>query len=158
MTDAASGDASLSIRSARIDDAPVLAALMTVLGSPTEAASMSSGLNRVLSDLTFCTLVAEAADKKVVGFGGFRVGPTFEGDVLEGEIVALIVDPESRGHGVGAAIVAAGEAWAAEHGASSMMLGTRGDRLRAHSFYERAGYVEDSVRYRKPLIASEGGQ
>jgi len=75
MTDAASGDASLSIRSARIDDAPVLAALMTVLGSPTEAASMSSGLNRVLSDLTFCTLVAEAADKKVVGFGGFRCTP-----------------------------------------------------------------------------------
>jgi len=157
MTDATSSEPSLSIRSARIDDAPVLAALMTVLGSPTEAASMSAGLNRVLADLTFCTLVAETPGEKVVGFGGFRVGPTFEGDVLEGEIVALIVDPESRGHGVGAAIVAAGEAWASEHGASSMMLGTRGDRLRAHSFYEREGYVEDSVRYRKPLVARGRG-
>lgn len=100
---------SLTIRDARLDDAPVLAALMTELGHPTTPLSMSSGLNRVLADPAFRTLVAETGERKVVGFAGFRVGPTFEGDVLEGEIVALVVDPTYRGQGVGAVIVTAGD-------------------------------------------------
>ncbi|MGD2133324.1 MAG: GNAT family N-acetyltransferase [Maricaulaceae bacterium] len=140
----------ISIRDARLDDAPVLAALMTELGYPTEPVDMSAGLNNVLANPAFRTIVAEI-DDGVVGFGGFRVGPTFEGDVLEGEIVALIVDPGYRSQGVGAAIVAEGEAWVIERGASSMMLGTRGDRKRAHTFYRREGYVEDGMRYRKNL-------
>lgn len=148
----------LTIRDARLDDAPALAALMTELGYPTEAVDMSAGLNRVLANTAFRTLVAEAENREVVGFGGFRVGPTFEGAVLEGEIVALIVDQDHRSQGVGAAIVAEGEAWAVERGASSMMLGTRGDRARAHSFYVREGYLEDGLRYRKRLPAAESGK
>jgi ribosomal protein S18 acetylase RimI-like enzyme len=143
----------LKVRDARLDDAPALAALMTVLGYPTSPRSMSAGLNRVLADPAFRTLVAETADHRVVGFAGFRVGPTFEGDTLEGEIVALVVDPTHRSQGVGATIVEAGEEWALARGASSMMLGTRGDRRRAQSFYERHGYAADGLRYRKPLGA-----
>jgi ribosomal protein S18 acetylase RimI-like enzyme len=147
----ATGEAPLKVRDARLDDAPALAALMTVLGYPTSPRSMSSGLNRVLADPAFRTLVAETPEHRVVGFAGFRVGPTFEGDVLEGEVVALVVDPTYRSQGVGSEIVTAGEDWARSRGASSMMLGTRGDRRRAQSFYERQGYAADGLRYRKPL-------
>ncbi len=143
--------ANLTIRDARHEDAPVLAALMTLLGYPTTARGMSAGLNRVLADPAFRTLVAVSAEGKVVGFAGFRVGPTFAGDTLEGEIVALVVDPQHRSVGVGAAIVRAGEEWAVGRGASSMLLGTRGDRERAHRFYEREGFEADGLRYRKPL-------
>jgi ribosomal protein S18 acetylase RimI-like enzyme len=149
--------APLTVRDARLEDAPVLAALMTELGYPTEPKSMSAGLNRVLADPAFRALVAVCPEGKVVGFAGFRVGPTFEGDALEGEIVALVVDPKYRNQGSGAAIVEAGEAWAASRGASSMMLGTRGDRERAHRFYERHAYLEDGLRYRKRLTPKNQG-
>ncbi len=143
-----------TVRDARLEDAPVLAALMTELGYPTSPLDMSAGLNRVLADPAFRTLVAETVERKVVGFAGFRVGPTFEGDVLEGEVVALVVDPDYRSQGVGAVIVTAGEDWALSRGASTMMLGTRGDRVRAQTFYERQGYQADGLRYRKPLGAA----
>jgi GNAT superfamily N-acetyltransferase len=146
----------LTIRDARLEDTPVLAALMTVLGYPTSQPDMSRGLNRVLADPAFRTLVAVAPDGKVVGFAGLRVGPTFSGDELEGEIVALVVDPTYRSQGVGAAIVHAGEQWAKERGASSMMLGTRGDRDRAHRFYAREGYTQDGLRFRKPFGPDDG--
>jgi GNAT superfamily N-acetyltransferase len=149
--------AKLTIRDARLEDAPVLAALMTELGYPTEPKNMSAGLNRVLADPAFRALVTVCPEGKVVGFAGFRVGPTFEGDALEGEIVALVVDPGYRSQGVGALIVQAGEEWVRSRGASSMMLGTRGDRERAHRFYERHRYIEDGVRYRKRLGTSDGG-
>ena len=141
----------LSVRDARIDDAPVLAALMTELGAPTTPIAMSRGLNRVLADPAFRTFVAQDLRTNVVGMGGFRVGPSFEGDVLEGEVIVLVVDPHYRGQGVGAALIQAGEAWALERGASSMSLVTRGDAERAQTFYDREGYVEDGLRYRKPL-------
>ena len=146
----------LSVRDARMDDSPALAALMTVLGYPTTPVAMSQGLNRVLADPAFRTLVATRPGGRVVGFAGFHVGPTFAGDELEGEIVALVVERDERSKGVGAAIVRAGEEWAVERGASTMTLGTRGDRERAHSFYEREGYVADGLRYRKPFGADDG--
>ncbi len=146
----------LTIRDARLEDAPVLAALMTVLGYPTEPRNMSAGLNRVLSDPAFRTIVAVATGDKVVGFAGFRVGPTFAGDELECEIVALVVEPTFRSLGVGAAIVKSGEEWAKARGATTMMLGTRGDRERAHLFYAREGYSADGLRFRKPLGADDG--
>jgi GNAT superfamily N-acetyltransferase len=145
----------LTVRDARLEDAQVLAALMTLLGYPTSARGMSAGLNRVLADPAFRTLVAVLPDGRVVGFAGLRVGPTFAGEELEGEIVALVVDPTYRSQGVGAAIVRAGEEWARERGASSMVLGTRGDRERAHRFYAREGYAQDGLRFRKPLGAHE---
>jgi GNAT superfamily N-acetyltransferase len=146
----------LTIRDARHEDAPVLAALMTVLGYPTQPRNMSAGLNRVLADPAFRTIVAVTADNRVVGFAGFRVGPTFAGDELECEIVALVVEPTYRSQGVGSAIVAAGEEWARSRGASTMMLGTRGDRERAHRFYAREGYSADGLRFRKPLGPTDG--
>jgi ribosomal protein S18 acetylase RimI-like enzyme len=152
----ASAQSPLTIRDARLEDAPVLAALMTELGYPTTQSDMSRGLNRVLADTAFRTLVAVTPPGEVVGFAGFRVGPTFSGATLEGEIVALVVDPDHRSQGVGAEIVRAGEEWAVSRGASSMMLGTRGDRERSHKFYAREGYAADGLRFRKKLGAHDG--
>jgi GNAT superfamily N-acetyltransferase len=68
-------------------------------------------------------------------------------------IGGLVVDDAHRSAGIGEALLAAGEAWAREHGASTMVVRSRITRERAHRFYERHGYatVKTSHVFEKPL-------
>ena len=59
---------------------------------------------------------------------------------LGAQVMGLVVDERRRSEGIGAALLAAGEAWARERGCRSMLVGTRVTREREHRFYRRAGY------------------
>lgn len=69
------------------------------------------------------------------GFSAARVaGP-------ESELLLLAVDPESRGRGVGALLIADWQDWAASEGAEDYFLEMRADNDAVH-LYERSGFSE----------------
>ena len=66
---------------------------------------------------------------------------------------ALVVDQASRGSGVGKMMMIAAEAWAKDHGFTSVALTSRISRSDAHGFYEAIGYqmMATSHLFRKML-------
>jgi GNAT superfamily N-acetyltransferase len=78
-----------------------------------------------------------------------RAGPV-------GRVSALVVDAEVRGRGVGGAMMAAAEQWAAERGCILMEVTSNQRRVDAHRFYEGLGYEHTSFRFaRVPRRAAE---
>lgn len=59
----------------------------------------------------------------------------------------LVVDPEARSRGIGAALLAAALEWAREQGASHLELDSGEARHDAHRFYEREGAVWPSKQF-----------
>ncbi|MFD1149063.1 GNAT family N-acetyltransferase [Saccharothrix hoggarensis] len=60
------------------------------------------------------------------------------------ELKRMFVDPEARGTGGGAALLAAAERAAVSFGAASVRLDTRADLVEARALYARHGYREVS--------------
>jgi GNAT superfamily N-acetyltransferase len=87
-----------------------------------------------------------------VPIGAVAVAPSqhFTG-TPEATIGELAVLEEWEGQGVGAALIAAAEAWAREHGAPRISLATGVANSRALAFYARHGYHQEDVRLSKPL-------
>ena len=56
-------------------------------------------------------------------------------------ILALVVDEQFRGNGIGRALLSAVEAWAKETGSVGIRLNSSMARTEAHKFYETCGYV-----------------
>ena len=70
-------------------------------------------------------------------------------DVLA--LVDLVVLPEFRGRGIGAALMAAVEAEGRKRGVAALDLAVVAPNTGARRFYERHGFRADIVTYRKPL-------
>jgi GNAT superfamily N-acetyltransferase len=124
------------------DDAAALAGLATELGYPSETertlrrmTDLSPGRNAVL--------VAEDGPQ-VVGC----VHVMIKSSILverSAEIGALVVEEQSRGKGIGTALLRAAEDWAVHHGCSCLYVRTNVVREQAHAFYRRAGYEESKT-------------
>jgi GNAT superfamily N-acetyltransferase len=90
-------------------------------------------------------LVAEQAGE-VVGFVDLAIrraapgGGTMLRRSVVGFVNELAVEEGCRGNGVGAALMAAAEDWAARAGAEALMLDTGAKNEGAIRFYERLGY------------------
>ncbi|MEO7002404.1 MAG: GNAT family N-acetyltransferase [Ktedonobacterales bacterium] len=63
----------------------------------------------------------------------------------------LAVIAQAEGQGVGAALLAAAEAWAREHGARFVVLETGIANSHARAFYAQHGYGEENVKLTKVL-------
>jgi GNAT superfamily N-acetyltransferase len=138
------------IRNATISDAPALAELITQLGYPTTPAQMQTRLPPLLVEPVNGTLVAELGGR-VVGMIGLRIDRAHEYDGVQGRILALVVDASARGNGIGTALVAAGERWAAERGAGKIVVTTAKHRERTHEFYRALQYDFTGLRFGKVL-------
>lgn len=119
---------------------------------------------RALSLETVARGVLEGPDR--VGFASvLRPGPDGQdrviakgrvAGVLEGSddwagISNLWVDPSHRRQGLGVLVIGALLGWAAERGATTAYLQTRGDNSGALALYERLGFVtHHSYRYLRP--------
>lgn len=145
----------VAIRPARRGDASRLADLVSQLGYPVGTDRMLERLDAVGQQPFAATLVAEIQDA-VAGFVGVRREPLYEADAPAARITALVVDTEHRRRGVGEALVARAEAWAADHGCGSVVLTSANHRAGAHAFYRRMGYGASGVRFAKDL--TEDGQ
>lgn len=57
-------------------------------------------------------------------------------------ILAIVVDENKRGHGIGRVLLNAVETWAKESGSSGVRLASGFDREKAHKFYLACGYTD----------------
>ena len=74
---------------------------------------------------------------------------------LDAYVGELAVHHAIEGHGVGRALLAAAEEWAATRGLSRITLETGARNHRARQFYERTGYEEEDIRLSKPVRARQ---
>lgn len=137
-----------TIRTARPEDAPAIATLITILGYslspdqvPGRLAEYSGENNRV-----FVALTGEA----IIGFLSFHASPLFHETAKLGRITAMAIDPQFHRQGVGRALVQAAESFAIACGCSRIEV-TSGDHREqdAHLFYQAQGYHSDCRRFLK---------
>jgi len=129
----------MTIRPASPEDATVIALLATQLGYPNTPEEIATRLQDVLAQPGSEVLVALDDDGTVIGYGHVFGAHRVDTEPFA-EIGALVVDETRRSRGTGAALVAAMEAWAIEHGYREMRVRSNVIRERAHAFYDRMGF------------------
>ncbi|HEX7339048.1 MAG TPA: GNAT family N-acetyltransferase [Rhodanobacteraceae bacterium] len=134
-------DSVIRIRAASVADAGVLAVLSGQLGYPADAETIVRRLEAIGAHATDVVLVAIDARGGVCGFANAEPRCLLIADPFV-ELTALVVAENARGSGAGAALLAAIEAWARQHGFSGIRVRSNVLRERAHRFYLREGYVE----------------
>ncbi|TFG50147.1 MAG: GNAT family N-acetyltransferase [Gemmatimonadales bacterium] len=142
-----------AIRPATASDAPALAELSGVLGYPATPEAFALRLAPLLVSTDNIILVAQLDGGEIVGWihGGERnlleTGPRCE-------ILGLVVAAESRGRGIGRALVSAIEEWARKRGFAELAVRSNITRQDSHPFYYRLGYarVKTQHAYRKSLL------
>ncbi|MBI9113765.1 GNAT family N-acetyltransferase [Sanguibacter suaedae] len=144
--DACAAHGSALVRAAQADDAadvwPLVVAFATTF-TPTEATFRATFAALLSLDSTLL-LVAET-DGAVVGYLSAHAHLTF---IADGEVVwveELMVAEGHRGEGVGSALLAHAEQWAAGRGAAYVSLASR----RAGPFYLGHGYDDSATFFRK---------
>ena len=137
-----------SLRPASLSDVEALAGLVTELGYPTSLEEMRVRLQAVLEDADYDTFVARVGER-VVGFVGTRLGPVYEANGLQGQIMALVVADGYRRMGIGRALMRAALENLEARGATSTIVNTGRQRAGAHAFYEALGFEFTGRRYRK---------
>jgi GNAT superfamily N-acetyltransferase len=140
------------IRRATDADAAALAGLSGQLGYPESPERIGGRLRRLLASERDLVIVAEAADGAVIGWLHGA-----EQELLESgarcEILGLVVSEAARGKGVGRALVAAAEGWAAGRRLDLITVRSNVVRAESHPFYERLGFQRTKTQhaYRKRL-------
>jgi GNAT superfamily N-acetyltransferase len=133
------------IRAIREAECAAFAELATELGYPCDVDDVQRRLSQLHADPDHAVLVAELS-RAVVGWVEVR-GSHVLFQESSAEIVGLVVDQALRGHGVGARLVSAAEAWASAHGYSRMRVRSNVVRTRTHGFYERLGYARAKTQH-----------
>lgn len=136
----------VDIRPAMISDADALAVLLGELGYPADPAQSARRLARLAGDPRAIALVAARGDT-VCGLATVHAHDTLNRDEPSVQLTLLVTGSGARGSGVGRALVAEAEAWAAGHGARRLVVTTAVHRAGAHAFYETLGYTLTGRRY-----------
>ncbi|MGF1610281.1 MAG: peptidase C39 family protein [Kiloniellales bacterium] len=158
---AAGARAALRIRPARLDDLPALLSLEERCFAIDRMSRRS--FRHLLTRANGVTLVEEA-DGAIRGYAAVL----FHRGTSLARLYSLAVDPQQRGKGIGAALLAAAEQAALEHDAAYMRLEVHQDNRDAQTLYEAAGYHAfaiaqhyyeddgDAIRMEKALTRESG--
>ena len=119
-------------------DVERVADLLTQLGYPSTPDDIARRFTRLDGRDDQALLVADEGGA-VVGWMHVGAHPYLESDE-SAEILGLVVADGQRSQGIGAALVAAAERWAVQHGCQAIRVRSRTTRDRAHAFYERGGF------------------
>jgi GNAT superfamily N-acetyltransferase len=128
-----------TLREARLPDVPRLCALAGQLGHPLDEETARARWDEVHRE-GLALVLAEREEAGVVGWAEVRV----EVGLISGRqarVTAIVVEEGARRHGVGRALLAWAERFAAAHGCAKAYLTTNVQRLEAHAFYERLGWA-----------------
>jgi GNAT superfamily N-acetyltransferase len=142
----------LTIRKAKIGDAPRVAELSGMLGYPVQGEVMKSRLEQLLMRDEHVVFVAEGTPGDVVGWIHAA-----DQDILEAgrvcEIWGMVVAEGERGCGLGRRLIEAVEQWALIRGLDQISVRSNVVRAESHPFYERMGYSKFKTQhvYRKRL-------
>jgi GNAT superfamily N-acetyltransferase len=145
----------VQIREARPDDWPGVARLLAQLGRPDVRGSAQEEPAREVyeaylrrSDVT--ALVAEDGGR-IVGFLDMEFRSRLNFTSPQAWIPDLVVDEDTRGAGIGAALMNRAEEVARARECWSMALESATWRDRAHAFYVRQGWQETGKAFSKLL-------
>jgi GNAT superfamily N-acetyltransferase len=144
---------SVSVRPAAAADAPRLASLSTELGYPMTPGEAAERFAQLSGHSDHTLLVADEGGR-AVGWIQVSLNRVFEAPA-SAEIAGLVVDAAERGRRIGAALVAAAEAWAAARGCRALRVRCNVVRERAHAFYRRERFRE--VKEQKVFERKIGG-
>lgn len=95
--------------------------------------------------------VAQGAHSKLFGVAYAEQAIDYFTQEAHGHLSILAVAAEAEGRGIGRALLATVEHWAAEQGYRFVTLNVFATNERAAAVYARAGYRPDTVRYVKEL-------
>jgi GNAT superfamily N-acetyltransferase len=126
------------IRDARPADSAMVRRLIGQLADASGEVEFGARFERVSATPGHRIIVAEM-DSEIVGVLHVFERPALE-KPCEAVVLALVVDGDRRGAGIGEVLMREAEAWAAARELASTALYTRIDRDRARTFYERIGY------------------
>lgn len=97
-------------------------------------------------------LVADSGEGgEVLGVVYVRTNTDYFTGERHGHLFIIMVSEAAEGHGVGQALMEAGEEWSRAQGHRFITLMVFAGNARAIRFYERGGYVPDMIRYVKEL-------
>ena len=116
-----------------------------------EAAALQHALDDPADDALL--IVAELEGTGPAGLALADTATDYFTHEKHGHLSVIIVSEQGEGRGVGRALLDAVEAWSAGRGHRFITLNVFTGNQRARHVYERAGYVEDTVRYVKELPA-----
>jgi GNAT superfamily N-acetyltransferase len=138
------------LRTATPGDAPEIARLLTVLGYPTDAASLATRWAKWRASGS-AAIVAGGERGALLGLVTLHTTIVLHRPKPIGRITALVVDESARGRGIGRALVAAAEGASIRDGCGMLEVTSNVRRADAHAFYERLGYDRSSYRFVKLL-------
>lgn len=141
------GSSTTTVRGMTAADAERVAALSGELGYPSTPEQIAARFQAVQERTDARVFVAVDADGGVHGWVHVYGRYHLESD-RTAEIGGLIVASESRGRGIGGALMEAAEAWARERGYGQVRLGSNVLRDDAHRFYQNLGYTIAKSHYR----------
>jgi GNAT superfamily N-acetyltransferase len=140
------------IRQATGADVPDLALLMTELGYPTSTVEMQTRFDALQSHADYTTWIAVYSNQ-VVGMIGLLRNIYYEKNGIYIRVGALVVYKQYRKLGLGKALLQKAIDWAAECGASQVLLnsGNREERRDAHAFYQHLGFEPRTTGFVKTI-------
>ena len=139
-----------TVRHATDSDAPAIAPLLGQLGYPVGAHIIPTRLAAVEDD-GGVVFVAEDDAGRVVGVASATSFSALHADGEIAYITALVADVNTRGRGVGRALVNAIEAWAIKRGCVRISVTSAEHRDDAHAFYPRCGFPYTGRRFTKRI-------
>ncbi len=149
---AASPSTPFAIRAATVADAAEIARLLAELGHPTNAHDVTGRWTTWLAAGNAALVATSGAGPGLCGLVTLGCMFVLHRPHPVGRITALVVEPASRGQGLGRALVLAAERQLAERGCGLLEV-TSNERLdAAHAFYQRLGYRRTSLRFAKELL------
>lgn len=148
-------EAGVRVRPMTRGDLSAVTTLCAQLGYPETEEAIAHRFELLLASPHDTLLVAEDtqdADERVVGWIHLAGRVVLEAEPFA-QVAGIVVDERVRGRGVGRALMAAAEAWAAARGYDEVRLWSNIVRERAHRFYEGLGYehVKTSKVFRKAI-------
>jgi GNAT superfamily N-acetyltransferase len=138
------------VRPATEADAASMSVLFAQFEHPTPAEPIPARLARLLSHDGQALVASD--DTGLLGIATTQIVWSLVEDAPRALLTALVVRDDTRGRGVGRALVTAVEHWARERGAERVVVTTALRRAGAHAFYERIGFEFTGRRYVKSII------
>ena len=140
----------VKFREASEADSATLAGLLGVLGYPTTDTEVRMRLELLENDSDGIVIVADTGSK-VVAFASLAFMPFFHLGQTLCRVSAIVVDAAYQGRGVGRRLMGEVERIARDRECASVEITSSGDRSDAHRFYNRLGYKQNSLKFRKRL-------
>ncbi len=137
-----------TIRPVELQDAPAIQNLLKQLGYPDFTPAQAAERIQLHRSPGYTMLVAVVGDQ-VVAFSALHWFHLAHWHGSMGRITAFCVDAEFRSQGVGQQLLGACESFLFEKGCLKLEVTSNERRDRAHQFYRKAGYLEDSRRFVK---------